>query len=365
MKHPPMRYPVAVKSMGWARPSQEILNTDSPFQDLLEQDLISSVWFRFWGIEKRALMDRAKDVAKDFALGACREALKNADTKPDEVDLILTSLPSPIHRDEPNQVGKIVPRIGNVVRDELGAKNAVSWDVEMECLSFVLLMQLAVNFVQTGNYKRVLVCATETLSESLDFCSPLSSVFGDGSVAALVTAEDNGGSLLASSYGASGEFYDVATMRWRWPTKGLEGDIDRKRTDFSTYFTLAENGRERMADFVPKTLPIVIRNVLDDSDLTVNEIDKVVFHQPGKVLVDGWANAVAAECGSIEGKYPITLTNNGCLGSCALPTTLLSSIENGDIKPGDHVILAGLGIGWVYTAQLWQWGETKVSVTRI
>ena len=102
MKHPPMRYPVAVKSMGWARPSQEILNTDSPFQDLLEQDLISSVWFRFWGIEKRALMDRAKDVAKDFALAACREALKNADTKPDEVDLILTSLPSPIHRDEPN-----------------------------------------------------------------------------------------------------------------------------------------------------------------------------------------------------------------------------------------------------------------------
>jgi 3-oxoacyl-[acyl-carrier-protein] synthase-3 len=365
MKHPPMKYPVAVKSMGWARPSQEVLNTDSPFKELLEQNLVSSVWFRFWGIEKRALMDRALNVAKDFSLAACREALKNGDTQAEDIDLILTSLPSPIHRDQPGDIGKIVPRIGNTIRDELGAKNCVSWDVEMECLSFVLLMQLAVNFIQTGNYKRVLICATETLSESLDFCSPLSSVFGDGSVAALITAEDNGGALLASSYGASGEFYDVATMRWRWPTDGLEGDIPKKRTDFSTYFTLAENGRERMADFVPKTLPIVIRNVLDDSDLSVDNIDKVVFHQPGKVLVDGWANAVAAECGSIDGKYPITLTNNGCLGSCALPTTLLSSIHDGTIKAGDHVILAGLGIGWVYTAQLWQWGDTRVSITTV
>lgn len=362
MKHPPMKYNVAVKSMAFARPREEIKNDDSPFKELLDQNLISDVWFRFWGINKRALMDREKDVAQDFALSACREALELAELESGDVDLILTSLPSPIHRDTPSAAAKIFPRIGNVLRDELRATQAMSWDVEMECLSFVLLLQLAVNFIQTGVYKNVLICSTETLSESIDFASPLSSVFGDGAVAAVVSAEDNGCRLLASSFGASGEFYDVATMRWRWPTEGLRGDVPRKREDFSTYFTLADDGRERMADFVPKTLPIVIKNVLEDSDLTVDDIDSFVFHQPGRVLVEGWANAVMAECGPIDGKYPITLTDNGCLGSCALPSTLLLSIADGTIQPGDKIILAGLGIGWVYTAQLWTWGDTKVSV---
>jgi 3-oxoacyl-[acyl-carrier-protein] synthase III len=365
VKHPPMKYPVGMKSIAWARPKTEVMNDEPPFSVMLERGLIAKTWFRFWGIEKRAMMNLEQDTALDYAYAACDAALKAAEVAPGEVDLILSTLPTPLYKEGSKAPYFMFPRMSNLLRDKLGAKKALAWDMEMECLSFLLLIQLAVNFIQTGNYKKILICTTEMMSECMDFTTPVSSVFGDASAAAVITAEDNGSRLLSSAYRADGTHYEVATMRWRWPENRDELP-PRGHSDFWSYFYLLADGRERMADFVPKTVPVVVHDVLKDMDMSVDDIKQFIFHQPGTTLVDGWANGVMHACGkSIDGKYPLTLTNNGCLASAAIPTTLLMTIANGGIQPKDYVLLAGLGTGWVYTAQLWYWGNTKTVITLV
>jgi len=355
-----MKYPVAMKSIAWARPKNEIKNDEPPFSELLERGLVAKTWYRFWGIDKRAMMDLKEDTATTLAVAACTQAIADAGKKPEDIDLVLTTLPTPLHRDAPGGQYTVFPRLSNRVRDEVGATNALAWDVEMECLSFVLQMQLAVNMIQTGNYKNVLICTTETMSECMDFNTPLSTVFGDASAAAVISAEDNGSTLLASKYMSNGDFYDVATCQWRWP-ETMEHVPSRGRHDFTMYFTLQPDGRERMVDFVPTTVPQVVKAVVEDSQLNVRDVNTYIFHQPGKTLVELWASGVREAVGDIEGLYPLTLTNNGCLASCAIPTTILMSINDGTIKPGDYVVIGGLGTGWTYSGQLWKWGETKAT----
>lgn len=364
MRHPPMKYPVSMRSIAWARPKMEIKNDEPPFSELLERGLVAKTWYRFWGIEKRAMMNLDEDTATTLAVAACQQAMEDAGKKPEDIDLILTTLPSPLHRDKPGGDYAVFPRLSNRVRDLIGAKNALAWDVEMECLSFLLQIQLAVNMVQTGNYKNVLICTTETMSECMDFNTPLSTIFGDASCAAVISAEDNGSTLIASKYMSNGEFYDVATCRWRYP-ENTDHVPSRGRHDFTMYFTLLPDGRERMVDFVPLTVPKVVAAVVNDSQLTVDDVKAYIFHQPGSTLVDLWAGGVREEVGDIDGKYPLTLTNNGCLASAAIPTTILMSIQDETIKAGDYVVFGGLGTGWTYSGQLWKWGETKATTVLV
>ncbi len=340
-----MKLPVAIQSITSALPARRVHNDDVLF-DAVRPNLPGS-WWEFWGIQSRPFMDRQRESAVSMAAAACRAALDLAQLEAAEIDLILVNLSSPLIPEAEGR--RMFPRLSEQLRQTLRADHAVGWDVEMECLTFMLLLQLAAGFVRSGKYRRVLICSVETMSEILDFGSKDSTTFGDGAAAAVLTASDIGGDLLAASWGSDAEFYDVATVRWREPVLGGPESV---------YFTLAPDGRQRMMNFVPKTVPTVVQSALSQAGLGARDIAQFIFHQPGRVLIESWANGVGRACGSIEGRYPITLRDNGCLVSVAIPSTLVHALQQGLIKPGDHVLLGGLGTGWCYGAQVWRWGNT-------
>ncbi|MEO8183695.1 MAG: 3-oxoacyl-ACP synthase III family protein [Deltaproteobacteria bacterium] len=340
-----MTHPVAIKSITSALPARRVHNHDAVF-DAVRASLPGS-WWDFWGIESRPLMDRQRDSAVSMGAAACQSALELAGLRATDVDLILVNLSSPLIAE--GDARRMFPRLSEELRQKLGAANAVSWDVEMECLTFMLLLQLAAGFIRSGKYARILICSVETMSEILDFGSRDSTTFGDGAAAAVITADDIGGDLLAASWGSDAEFYDVATVRWRQPAQGGEQSV---------YFTLAPDGRKRMMDFVPKTVPTVVEGALRQAGLAASDIAQFIFHQPGRILIESWANGISRACGDITDRYPITLRHNGCLVSVAIPSTLVHALEHRLIAPGDHVLLGGLGTGWCYGAQVWRWGST-------
>ncbi len=72
----------------------------------------------------------------------------------------------------------------------------------------------------------------------------------------------------------------------------------------------------------------------------------------------GEGHRPAVGCGSRRAN-PMTLTDNGCLVAIAIRSTLLMTVEKGDLERGDDVVMAGLGTGWCDDA-LWRWRDTKV-----
>jgi 3-oxoacyl-[acyl-carrier-protein] synthase III len=72
-------------------------------------------------------------VTSDLALMACKEALKRAGRKPEDVDLIILGTTSPDY---------ITPSTSVVLQHKLGAKNAGAFDVGCACAAFPALVAI-------------------------------------------------------------------------------------------------------------------------------------------------------------------------------------------------------------------------------
>lgn len=346
-----MKRAVGIESIAVALPQRLVGNDDYPYTQLSE---LPQNWWRFWGIKSRPLLDRSQNESvQSLAIDACRKALAAAQREAAEVDLLLCNISSPLISSSPSG-GRMFPRLSAELCLGLGAGGLHGWDVEMECATFLLLVQIAANFLRAGRYRRVLICSCESMSSILDPTSKDSSTFGDAAAAAILSC-DGTGELLASSYFSNAEHYNVATVRWREPENPTPA-----ASDYSLYFTL-RGGTEELMKFIPSTVPRVIHEVLRTTGVKQEQIKQFILHQPGKVLLDHWANRIGADAGSIAGRYPVTLGRYGCLVSVSIPLTLCLAVQRGLVESGDYVILGGAGTGWGYGAQLWRWGSTRAT----
>ncbi|MHA7206081.1 3-oxoacyl-ACP synthase III family protein, partial [Burkholderia pseudomallei] len=256
---------------------------------------------------------------------------------------------------------RFAPRLSRTLRERLGARRALDADVEMECASFVLQMQLAANLIKQGRVKRALVCSSERMSAVVDYASKSSTTFGDGAAAAVLVADahdPHGADWLNAVYRSDATHYALATMQWRYPKPPADrDDAERQAERFGAYFTLKPEAQEQIARFMPEAIPDIVERLLRKTGLRTDDIDAMVFHQPSEILVRAWAQRL----GLAPDQYVIRLADCACLVSAAVPLALYESIRRGVVKPGSQVVIAGAGAGWGFGAQLWRWGETVVT----
>ena len=135
------------------------------------------------GIKRRHIL-RDEDKATSYmAFKAAEEALRRGNTSPEEVDAIILGSASPDY---------LFPATGCIVQGMLGAKNAVAYDVEGGCTSFIYALSIATGYIQAGLANTVLVIGADTLSRITDWSDRNTCVlFGDGAGAVLLKATDN------------------------------------------------------------------------------------------------------------------------------------------------------------------------------
>jgi putative alkyl quinolone biosynthesis protein PqsC len=302
-----------------------------------------------WGIDRRLVAQRSEgETALSMAVAAGRSALHAAGESVENVDLVLAN--SSAVYGQCADYNRFFPHWCCEVREALGARRALAWNVEMECISFLTALQIAIGFVRQKRFRRVLVCSAEHTTQHLDYTDRSSTIFADGGAAALVTDDPDGSTLLSSAFHTQSEMYSVATVRWVYPQR-LRADR-RQPSDFKLYFNFQD--ADAMQAFVPTTVPSVVKKALGSAGLTPRQIDYFVFHQPAERLIKAWAEG----SGDSDGRYDMIVRNNGSQGSVALPTALMKALEDGKIRRGHHVVLAGAATGWSYGAQVWRWGNT-------
>lgn len=338
----------SIKSLAIKMPKNHIKNEDSPYCDIPN---IPKNWWRFWGIKARYIIDReGGETAEELAEMACRKALEKANISADEIDLILCN--STCFAGWGRNRNKALPRFANELKKLLGCPNALCLDIEQECITFLISLQIASNYIATGNYKKVLVCSSEFISGVLDFSDLSSTTFGDGAAAAIITNDANNGKLLSSSYGSNADFYSLATVQWRYPAN----KVNPSASDYWSYFTLDTNAPAEMQKFIPTAVPEMVNNALKKIGLQTSDINFYIFHQPSKILVSLWANNLGID----EDKYLLTLEDYGCMVSVSMPVTLYEAYSRKLIKPGDKIVIAGAATGWGFGAQIWEIGNINL-----
>ncbi|MCT8140410.1 ketoacyl-ACP synthase III [Anaerobacillus sp. CMMVII] len=291
--------------------------------DLEKRMDTSDEWIRTrTGIEERRFAPEHHDTSHMSYLAA-KEALEQANINPEELDLIIVATVTP---DRP------FPSVSAVIQEKLGAKNAAAMDVSAACAGFIYGIVTAKQFVQTGDYKHVLVVGAEKLSKLMNWEDRNTAVlFGDGAGAAVLGPVSKDRGILAFELGADGTGAEHITQ---------EGQF------------LTMNGRE-VFKFAVRQMGESALNVIQKAGLTKEDVDFLVPHQANIRIMEASRQRLELP----EEKMSKTVHKYGNTSSASIPMALVNELNNGKIKDGDIVVLVGFGAGLVWGSVAIRWGR--------
>ena len=284
-----------------------------------------------WIVERTGIRARhfAADgvVASDLAAEAARHALEAAGCSAADIDLIIVATSTP---------DMVFPSAACIVQQKLGVQGCAAFDVQAVCSGFVYALTIADSMIRTGAARKALVIGAEVFSRILDFTDRTTCVlFGDGAGAVVLEASDTPG-ILASELHADGRHVGILCVPGTVSGGQILGDPLLKM-DGQAVFKLAVGVLEDVA-----------RSVLAKAGKTEADIDWLVPHQANIRIMQSTAKRLKL---SMD-KVIVTVDQHGNTSAASIPLALDVAVRSGKVRPGDTVMLEGVGGGFTWGAVL-------------
>lgn len=278
------------------------------------------------GIRQRYLAD-PNTASSHLATQAARAALEAAGRQAADVDLIIVATSTPDY---------VFPSTACLVQKVLGNAGGAAFDVQAVCSGFVYAMATADAMIRTGMASRALVIGAEVFSRILDWTDRGTCVlFGDGAGAVLLEASDEPG-VLASRLHADGRYEGIL----RTPGHVCGGAVigsPMLTMDGQAVFKLAVS-----------VLDEVGREVLAAAQLPIEQLDWLIPHQANVRILQ----ATARRMGLDPAKVVVTVDQHANTSAASVPLALDLAVRDGRVRPGQHVLLEGVGGGFAWGAVL-------------
>ncbi len=289
-----------------------------------------------WIVSRTGIHERrisTTEGTRELALKAAENALAAAGTKPEELDIIILGTSSPDYH---------YPSDACYVQGELGAGNAVAFDISAACSGFIFAMNIVQSFFKAGIYKTGLIIGAETLSKVTDWNDRSTCVlFGDGAGAAVLKAGETG--IIDMVMGSDGTKGDVLKCPSRTMGNFLTGE--EPKAGFMTM------DGQAVFKFAVKKIPETIEALLERNHLVKEDIKYYVLHQANERIIE----AAARRIGEPLEKFPMTIGEYGNTSTASIPLLLSHMEKQGMVQPGDKIIMSGFGSGMTWGAALVQW----------
>lgn len=275
------------------------------------------------GIEERRIAKDDEDTS-DMAFEAAKIALANAEITAEEIDLILVATVTP---DTP------FPTVSCMIQDKLGAKNAAAMDISAACAGFMYGVITGQQFIETGQYKHVLVIGVDKLSKITDWTDRNTCVLlGDGAGAAVLGEVSEGKGILSFELGSDG-----SGGKYLYQNENNH---------------LVMHGSE-VFKFAVRQMPQSSVNVIEKAGLEKSDVDYLIPHQANIRIME----AARKRLGIDEDRMATTIKNYGNNSSASIPIALSESLKQGKIKDGDIIVMVGFGGGLTWGAVALKWGK--------
>ncbi|MBI6040094.1 beta-ketoacyl-ACP synthase III [Clostridium perfringens] len=317
------------KMIGFGLYTPKNLVENEKLQEFLET---SDEWIRTrTGIERRYIS--LDENTSDLAVEASKKALSQAGLSAEDIDLIIVATVTP---------DNFTPSTACIVQDKLGAKNAWAFDINAACTGFIYALKLGRSLIRSGEAKNALIIGAETLSKALNWEDRGSCVlFGDGAGATVLTSteEDCGIKCVnVKSDGSKGDSLVIQGLPLNSPFK------DGKEVS-ENYINM--NGRE-IFKFATKVMEESIVEILEKENIKIEDIAAIIPHQANLRIID----YVVKRLGIPREKFITNLQNYGNTSGASIPIALCESIDEGNLKKGDNIIMVGFGGGLTWGAAL-------------
>jgi 3-oxoacyl-[acyl-carrier-protein] synthase III len=282
------------------------------------------------GIRERRIA-APEQAMSDLAVPACSGALEQAGVQPREVDLLVVATVTP---------DMTFPSTSALVADRLGMPDAAAYDLSAGCTGFMYAIAQAHAMLASGLARKALVVGGDVLSKILDWSDRSTLVlFGDGAGAVVMEAVEDGGGFLGFELGADG---GGGVHLW------LPGSGSRVFDDPDRFVKM--NGRE-VFKFATRVLVSSAETLLEECGKTVDEVDVYVPHQANVRIIDH----ARKKLGIPEERTVVNVDRYGNTSSGSIPLALADAEKDGRLKPGELVLMTGMGAGLTWGSALIEW----------
>jgi 3-oxoacyl-[acyl-carrier-protein] synthase-3 len=284
-----------------------------------------------WIVERSGISARhfAADgvFSSDLALEACKSALQAAHRQPQDIDLIIVATSTP---------DMVFPSTACILQAKLGASGGAAFDVQAVCSGFVYALTVADALIKSGTARCALVVGAEIFSRILDFNDRSTCVlFGDGAGAVVLEASDTPG-ILSSDLHADGKHVDLLCV----PGHVSGGAVSGK--------PLLQMAGQSVFKLAVGVLETAARAVLEKAGKTEADIDWLIPHQANIRIMQSTAKKLKLAMD----KVIVTVGEHGNTSAASIPLALDHGVRNGQIRPGQTLLLEGVGGGFTWGAVL-------------
>ncbi|MGE4287994.1 MAG: 3-oxoacyl-ACP synthase III family protein [Salinivirgaceae bacterium] len=323
--------PVKIKGTGLYAPGSPISN-----QELMQLTGITFDDEKFKnkiGITHRhiAHLQNIKESTADFATKAAQAAMEDAGISADELGLVMVGTDTPEF---------ISPATAIVVQGRLQGteKWCAAFDVNASCASFAIAYDNAVRILASNPaIKYAVVIGVYNMPAFIrkddNFSYP---IFADGAGAVVIERDETnqsayiGGQQLAD--GTQWDFIGIYAGGAHQPvTKNV---LDANQQGLLSLKPLPGDRNVRL-------WPMVVKQLLNNHQIDVNEVDHFIFTQINKSVIV----KVMEELNQPLSKTTFVMDKYGYTGSGCVPMAFHHAIKDGKIKRGDKVVFMASGAG--------------------
>jgi 3-oxoacyl-[acyl-carrier-protein] synthase-3 len=318
---------VSVTGLGCYVPDRVLTNAD-----LAKLVDTSDEWItERTGIKERRIAE-PEQAMSDLALPAARQALERAGVDPAEVDLVIVATVTP---------DMMFPTTSALLADALGARDAAAYDLLAGCTGFMYAVAQAYGMLAGGLSRKALVVGGDVLSKILDWSDRSTLVlFGDGAGAVVLERVERGG-FLGFELGADG-----GGGRHLW----LPGSGSRLFEDPQSFVKM--NGPE-VFKFATRVMVSSAEKILAECGKTIDDVDVYVPHQANLRIIDH----AARRLGVPKERVVVNVDRYGNTSSGSIPLALADAAADGRLRPGQLVLMTGMGAGLTWGSALLEWTE--------
>lgn len=322
---------VKIKGVGSYVPSRVVTNDD--LSNLVDTS-------NEWIVERTGIYERRiseGEETTDIAYKAAKIALEDSGIKGEELDLIIVATITPDY---------FTPSVACMIQKKLNARNATAFDINAACTGFIYALEVGESLLKTGRYKKALIIGAETLSKIVDWNDRSTCVlFGDGAGCCIIENLNDSKSGIINTYSISeGENGDSLICG----ANDLINPFVLEKKVKSKYVSM--NGRE-VFKFATRAMVEAVKNVLEGTDYTLEDIDYVIPHQANLRIIDYAAKKLQLP---LE-KFYTNLSSVGNTSSASVPIALAQLNSENKINTGDLIVLVGFGGGLTCGATLIKW----------
>lgn len=287
------------------------------------------------GIKERRILKGEGRGSSFMGIKAVKQLLDETGVNPADVQLLICATSNPDYR---------FPSTASVIAYGCSLRNAYAYDIQAACAGFIVAMQSARAYIQSGLYSKVIVVCAEKMSSMTDYQDRATCpLFGDAAAAVMVEPTDDPVGVIDGEFHVDGSGLPHLVMK----AGGSVKYPSHETIDAREHYVYQEGRivyRNAVVDMLTSTQSVMARN-----GLTADDVSYFVPHQANLRIIEG----IQKRLNFPDRKVLINIQYRGNTSAASIPLCLY---ENRHLfHKGDKIVMTAFGAGFTWGAMYLIW----------